>query len=178
MSRRAAAALALMIGVPGATLLSTQQAGFRINTSSSMPCGIWHIEPIPAQITRGMIVTACLPPGPIARMALQRGYVGLGDCPGGAEPLLKPIAAIPGDVVQVTADGISVNGTPIPNAAPLSRDGDGRSLPAMPRGEYVVPPGSVWLLSSYSRDSFDGRYFGRIPMASIQSAARPVLVFP
>lgn len=177
MNRRAAVALALMIGVPGIALVWARHAGFRLNTSSSMPRGIWRIAPLPAHIDRDMIIMACLPSGPIARMALQRGYVGLGDCPSGAEPLLKPVAAVAGDVVQVTQAGVAVNSTLIPNTILMARDGAGRALPAMPIGEYIVPPGSVWLLSSYSPDSFDGRYFGSIPATSIQAAASPVWVF-
>jgi type IV secretory pathway protease TraF len=39
-----------------------------------------------------------------------------------------------------------------------------------------VPADTVWLLSGHDPRSFDSRYFGAVPAASIQGIARPIWV--
>jgi hypothetical protein len=51
-----------------------------------------------------------------------------------------------------------------------------RTRPISP-GTYRVAPGHVWLLSSYSADSWDSRYLGPVPVTEIRGVARPVWVF-
>ena len=91
-------------------------------------------------------------------------------------PLLKQIAAVPGDTVRVTEAGISVNGRPLPHTAPLASDSQGRPLPHVPPGIYQVEPGTVWLLSTYNARSFDSRYFGPVPVAALRARLRPIAV--
>jgi conjugative transfer signal peptidase TraF len=150
------------------------QQGYRINTTASAPKGLWHLEPIPARLVPGMLVLACLPSNALARMALRRAYVGPGRCGNGLEPLLKPVAAIEGDVVEISREGISINRRMAPNSTALEHDSASRELPGIPIGTYSVQPGEVWLLSSHSPESFDSRYFGGIPVANIQGLARPI----
>jgi conjugative transfer signal peptidase TraF len=176
MTRRAALGLAIGLTASGLLLAIAGKAGYRLNTTSSMPEGIWHVSPAPARLRTAMIVVACLPAGPIAQMALRRAYVDPGPCSSGTEPLLKPIAAVAGDIVEVTGDGLAVNGAAIADSAPLARDDAGRTLPAIPIGARLVRPGEVWLVSDYSRKSFDSRYFGGVPVANIQAAATPIWV--
>jgi conjugative transfer signal peptidase TraF len=176
MTPHAAFGLAGAVAASALLLAGAGKAGYRLNTTSSMPAGIWHVSPVPARLRRGMIVVACLPAGPIAQMALRRAYVAPGPCASGTEPLLKPIAAVAGDVVEVTGDGLVVNGAAIADSAPLARDDAGRTLPAIPIGAWQVLPSEVWLVSDYSRKSFDSRYFGGVPIANIQAAATPIWV--
>ena len=49
-------------------------------------------------------------------------------CPDGFSPLIKPVVAWPGDLVSVSANGIRVNGRPLPNSAPIERDSKGQQL--------------------------------------------------
>ena len=98
-------------------------AGWRINYSPSMPMGVWRLHPVAEPFQREQIVSICPPDRAVVRDARRRGYIGKGDCPGGYEPLLKPVAAIPGDVVTVDADGIAVNGRSLTNSAALTVDG-------------------------------------------------------
>ena len=146
-------------------------AGLRFNTTPSMPVGIWRVTPR-GEIARGAIVTAC----PAAREA--RRYLRPGDCPLGVEPLVKPVAAVAGDVVTVSSAGVAVNGLPVAHTAQLARDSAGRSLQAVPAGRYRVAPGTVWLLSGHDPRSFDSRYFGPVPISAIRAVMRPVLVLP
>lgn len=160
-------------GAMGAMLLAGA-AGFRFNATNSMPVGVWHVREGNA-IKRGEIVTVCLPDAP-SQLARQRGYVARGSCPDGAEPLVKPVAAVAGDVVTVQPGGIAVNGRAIPNTAALSRDEAGRPLHGARAGSHVVASGEAWLLSGRDGRSFDSRYFGPVPLSSITAAARPIWV--
>lgn len=164
------AAAAVLLGLAG-----TYAAGFRVNVTASMPAGLWHVEGADT-VTRGMTVTACLPASALRSLGVARGYLAAGYCPGGLEPLVKPVAAVGGDVVEVRAAGIMVNGEALPGTAPLSMDSAGRAMQGVPVGRYHVPPGQVWLLSGHDPRSFDSRYWGPVSTANIVSAARPVWV--
>ena len=166
-----------------AGLLVTLEVGFteglRLNTTASMPVGVWRLAPlIPTQVTRGAIVTVCLPDLPVVHQGVARGYIRAGSCPSGIEPVVKPIAAIGGDVVTVGRSGISVNGLAMRGTAQLPRDAGGRTLHGVPAGVYTVEPEHVWLLAPRNRRSFDSRYFGEVPVSSIQAAARLLWVLP
>jgi conjugative transfer signal peptidase TraF len=176
-NRRAAFLAAVGVPLLGGIVLAARTTSLRLNTTDSMPRGLWHVSPLPGRIRRGMTVTVCLPKGAAARLALARNYVSPGPCASGVAPLLKPVAAVPGDVVRVSASGITVNGVPIPNSAALERDADGRPLRPISPGTYRVAPGHVWLLSNYSADSWDSRYLGPVPVTDIRGVARPVWVF-
>lgn len=112
----------LAMGTGGALVLGIAlagTAGLRVNATASMPHGIWHVEALGARIGRGEIVSVCLPQSPALNEAVERGYISDGACPGGHEPLMKPVAAVAGDRVTVTALGIAVNGEQIAQSAPL-----------------------------------------------------------
>jgi conjugative transfer signal peptidase TraF len=139
----------------------------RLNVTRSLPLGVYVVE-APA-IARGSIVLACLPAW-IAPLARRRGYVPEGGrCAGGILPIGKPVLASLGDTVAVTPAGLVVNRRAVPNSRALSRDRQGRVLPRIPLGAYVVRPGMVWLVSTYSPLSFDSRYFGPIPLGNIRA---------
>jgi conjugative transfer signal peptidase TraF len=146
-------------------------AGLRINASPSLPVGL-YITTVDA---RANLVEFC-PDEPFASLAVSRGYRDRGTCSDGAAPLLKPIVAVAGDNVEVSARGISVNGVLLSNTAPLSKDTKGRPLTAWPFGRYVVSPGMVWVASSYHPRSFDSRYFGPVSTAAIRHRVKPFLV--
>src|SRR5690349_2535022 len=79
----------------------------RLNTTPSMPRGLYFMTPGEPQ--RGATVLVCLPVS-LAAWGVARGYIGYGDCDNGSEALLKTIAAVAGDVVTVRESGIAVNG--------------------------------------------------------------------
>jgi conjugative transfer signal peptidase TraF len=91
---------------------------------------------------------------------------------------MKPIAAVAGDRVEVTTNGIRVNGKLIPNSTAHLKDHHGRPLKPWPSGEYIVPDGSLWVISDFNNWSFDSRYFGPIPCALVQHRLRPFWTFP
>jgi len=144
--------------------------GLRINTSPSLPMGLY----ITTADANANLVEFC-PVEPIATLSRMRGYRAPGTCGDGADPLLKPIVAKSGDVVEVSALGISVNGYLLHNTAPLSADTKGRHLKAWPPGHYVVAPGTIWVASSYHPGSFDSRYFGPVATAAIRHRLKAFL---
>ena len=171
----AAAAFVAAAVVAGHIL--ARDAGIFVNVTPSMARGLWQQSGQPPK--RGDVVIACPPAMHVLQLGADRGYLGGGDCPSLYEPLIKPIAAMPGDTVVVRPDGmIEVNGTALQNSRSLSRDGAGRPLPGIPAGTYGVAPGQVWLISSYSPRSFDSRYLGPVPVSSIRGTVKPLWTLP
>ena len=100
--------------------------------------------------------------GDYAELAKERGYLQAGSCPSGLRPLLKMVAALPGDYVDTSALCIrAVDKFDRPLASVLR---DGR-----------IPSGMALVLTPHS-GSFDGRYFGLIPLESLQRV-RPLFIF-
>jgi conjugative transfer signal peptidase TraF len=97
--------------------------GIRINASTSLPLGIYKETPD----FRAPLIEFC-PPEPYGSFAASRGYRSLGNCPDRAAPLMKPVVAKPGDIVDVSSLGITVNGVLLPNTAPKSKDSEGRPM--------------------------------------------------
>lgn len=146
--------------------------GLRINGSPSLPVGFYMTSSEPG----AKLVEFC-PAEPFASLALSRGYRDQGVCRDGGAPLLKPVVARAGDLVEVSTAGIAVNGHFLPNTAPLGTDTNRRPLASWPQGHYIVERGFVWVASSYSPRSFDSRYFGPVPISSIRDRVRPLLTF-
>jgi conjugative transfer signal peptidase TraF len=146
--------------------------GIRINTSYSLPMGLYMRTSDP----RAGLIEFC-PEGRFAVESSERGYRTSGFCPDGAVPLLKPIVAQPGDTVEMSAGGITVNGRLLPSTAPVAKDRLGRRLEPWPNGRYAVEAGTVWVASSYNRGSYDSRYMGPIPTRLIRSRLKPVWTF-
>lgn len=134
-------------------------AGLRFNPTPSLPKGVYRI--VPGIPERNELVSFCLE-GEFAELALERGYLEPGSCPSGLRPLLKRLAALPGDSVD-------------PYSHPICAvDSHGRSMaPALVPG--VVPPGMALVLADHP-GSFDSRYFGFVPLDSLQRV-KPIFVF-
>jgi conjugative transfer signal peptidase TraF len=143
---------ALFIGVWLAlTFALASGVGLRFNPTPSLPMGIYRLAPgLPE---KNDLVSVCLQ-GEFAELALERGYLEPGSCPSGLRPLLKRLAALPGESVD-------------PSAFPIrSVDSQGRSIsPVLMPG--VVPPGMALVLADHP-GSFDSRYFGFVPLDRLQ----------
>ncbi|MGH7616121.1 MAG: S26 family signal peptidase [Gemmatimonadaceae bacterium] len=121
------------------------------------------------------MVMVCLP-SLASAFARSRGFIPPGSCHDGSAPIGKTVAAVAGDTVDVTPVGIAVNGGLLPNSRALTIDSEHRPLRAFPFGRFLVGNTQVWLVSSYSARSFDSRYFGPVPLNSIITGIRPLLV--
>lgn len=144
--------------------------GVRVNTSSSLPLGLYART----DNASASLVEFC-PAEPFASISRERGYRIPGfSCLDRAVPLLKPVVARTGDVVDVSPAGIAVNGHMLPNTSPLKTDAASRPLIAWPSGTYVVSPGTIWVASTYSRASYDSRYIGPVEESSIRGRLKPL----
>ena len=174
MTERGAGGLSVIAWLASPVLLIAMGwlAGLRLNLTGSLPVGLYVTSP--SLPVRRALVLVCLP-AKVAGFARARGYVPRGEeCPNGVAPIGKPVAAIAGDTVTVTPTGILVDGTAVPNTRALASDRKGRRLPQLATGRYVVEPGTVWIVSSYSRFSFDSRYFGAIEARQVRANLQPL----
>ena len=158
---RRAALVAIVVSIVAFQLFGF--FGLRINRSPSLPVGLYVVT----SDSSANLIEFC-PAEPFAALSLARGYRDPGACRDGGAPLLKPVVAKAGDLVELSWRGISVNGLLLPNTAPLSKDTKGRPLTAWPFGRYPVSPGTVWVASSYHSRSFDSRYFGPVYTTAIR----------
>ncbi|HTT79780.1 MAG TPA: conjugative transfer signal peptidase TraF [Stellaceae bacterium] len=133
------------------------------NASSSVPIGFYAIHSA-GKLHIGELVVVS-PPHALARFLAGRRYL-----PEGV-PMLKHVLALRGQTVCRTGRVISVDG--IAMGAALDRDTRGRPLPVW-QGCQRIPAGDVFLMNRKSPDSFDGRYFGLLPSATIIGRADPI----
>ncbi len=158
----------------GVVLAVTALAGgYRINLTPSEPLGLWRIVPLHRPVAIGDVVFICPPTTPEMREARARGYLRPGSCPDGVAPLIKTVIAVTGQHVEIGAD-VSVDGRAVSSSRLASRDGSAR--PLVPFTSGIVPPGFVFLHSSFS-GSYDSRYFGPVPTSGILGLAQEVLTY-
>lgn len=150
--------------------------GLRINLTPSMPMGLYQAQTrvLDQPIQRGALVLVCPPNTPALQLAMNRNYIGAGSCPNHSQPLLKPVVAVAGDTVELTAQGIRINQIFLPNSSIQKTDSTGRPLPHLPFGRYRVRAGEVWLIATHSPQSFDSRYFGPIQETRITATVTSV----
>lgn len=149
--------------------------GARINTTKSMPRGLYWTTSAP--IHKGAFVLLCPPPGALFDAAKARGYLGAGFCPGGYGSLMKQVVAQTGDTVTVSAEGVRVNGTPLPRSAPRKTDPAGRPLPRPPPVCQRLSKTELLVMSDQSDTAFDSRYFGPIHRAQVKAVLKPILTW-
>jgi len=154
--RRLARAAAI---VASATVVLTACAfaggGFTWNLSPSLPQGLYRLAPASAP-TRGS--TLLFPPPPLAAAVIaSRRYL-----PPGTK-LLKTVAALPGDRVDIDANSYRVNGREI--GAVASLDSAGR--PLQPFLFSATVSAGYAFVATGAPLSFDSRYWGPIPLSSV-----------
>jgi len=133
------------------------------NASASVPVGLYRTKR-PHALGLGEIVVV-RPPARLAAFLDRRDYLPLG------VPLLKRVAALPGQRVCRVGAVVSIDGRPI--ARTLKHDRRGRPLPVW-SGCFVLDEQSVFLLNRDRPDSLDGRYFGALPGGAVVSRAIPI----
>jgi len=169
--RRFASAALLLTGALG----TAGWAGLRVNTTHSIPPGVYWLTDRP--VTLGDTVLVCPPQFPVIAEAYRRGYIGVGFCPGGYEYLFKRALAAKNDVVSIEPSGVLVNGSSIPNSAQMSADPAGRMLPAYRTESLRLTANDVLLIANHSPRSFDGRYFGPVDRSLIRGVVVPLVTW-
>jgi conjugative transfer signal peptidase TraF len=133
------------------------------NASASVPIGLYAVKPTGVHQVGDLVVVR--PPEALAAFLETRGYLARG------VPLLKHIAALPGQDVCRTGRMITVDGVTLGHAQ--DRDHLGRILPRW-EGCRLVADHEVFLMNWQSENSLDGRYFGPLPAAAIVGRADPL----
>ena len=135
------------------------------NASASVPIGLYAVRPAGIlQIAELVIVQ---PPIALATFMDQRRYLPIG------VPMLKRVAALPGQTVCRVGRMVTVDGTGLGKA--LERDRRGRPLPVW-QGCQRVGVGEVFLMNWRSEDSLDSRYFGPLAATTIIGRAEPLWI--
>lgn len=169
--RRRAAWVLPLVGFGLAAPLLMGLAGARVNTTPSLAYGVYWDVADP--VTRGAHVEFCPPSRhPAMVVALARGHLQKGSCPGGVVPFLKRVAGLPGDRISVRPEGVWVNGQRLPNS-----ERSGAPMPPMQLVDYVLPDDELLLMSPMTNQSLDGRYYGPVARKSIHTVVRPVLTW-
>ncbi|GLR87611.1 conjugal transfer protein TraF [Bradyrhizobium iriomotense] len=168
----------LVILVAGAGLVAAVAGagwctGLRINMTASYPRGLWRIETLDRAAAAGDLVFICPPETAEFERAFARGYIRRGLCAGGLSPLIKTVAAVSGQQIDV-ADQVFIDGRPLTGSDVRHTDAAGRPLAPFAGG--VIPDGDLYLHSDFA-GSYDSRYFGTIPSSGILGLARPILTF-
>jgi conjugative transfer signal peptidase TraF len=133
------------------------------NATASVPKGFYALRAAD-ELEVGDLV-AILPPEPLASFLDEGGYLPRG------LPLIKPVAALPGqwicrEGVEVTIDGRIA-------ATARVRDSRGAPLPVW-TGCRTVGPDELFLLNTTRTDSLDGRYFGVVPADAVLGRVQPL----
>lgn len=150
-------------------------AGARINTTHSIPLGLYWITNEPLSV--GVYVMFCPPKSHAFQIAEKRNYIGPGYCDAGTEQLMKRVLAAKGDTVTVTDEGVTVNGQKLPHTAPFAHDPAGRAMPDFHAEHYRLESGEILVMGLASPLSYDSRYFGPIPAAAVTSTITPTLTW-
>ncbi len=143
--------------------------GLRTTWSGSVAPGLyWAL--VRQRPQTGELVVVCPPQG---HWLAQRGYLGRGACPGGIEPIGKPVVAVAGDVVEIGERFVSVNGRRLEGEV-ARLDSRGRRMVRWKPGRYELGAGQLWLHSSYHPRSLDSRVYGPVEQSAVQEVLVPV----
>jgi len=134
------------------------------NASASAPVGLYLVDSYAFPKPGDLVVLT--PTDDIAHLIGERGYL-----PAGV-PLLKRIAAMPGQTVCRRGAAVSIDDAPV--ALARARDSVGRVMPVW-QGCRGIAAGGLFLLNPVA-DSLDGRYFGPASSSNVIGIARPLLI--
>lgn len=135
----------------------------------SLPHGI-YVRSIGAPKIGDYAVT-CLT-DEIARYGIGRGYLVAGNCETGSVAVMKIIKGVPGDYFTIKNGHFELKGIEYPI---LDRDSQGRPLkPFYKANRVVLDKDKYLLLSTYAKNSWDGRYWGPVP---IKYLVKPLWIF-
>jgi conjugative transfer signal peptidase TraF len=130
------------------------------NATASVPTGLYAIRPAAGRELGELDAVA--PPETLANFLASGGYLPKG------VPLLKHVAAMPGQRVCRFGAAVTIDGRRVGLAR--ARDRCGRILPSW-TGCRAIAAGELFLMNPQAPDSLDGRYFGPLPAISVLGRA-------
>ena len=160
MRRRSALILTgLAIAMMGAASVLVDQNRLIWNRTESAPIGLYWRSDGPLTLNGWAVVSAS---SEAARWTSENGFTGTD------WPLVKRIAALPGDEICREGNAISINHVRFAEA--LESDSLGRQMPVW-HSCSILAEDEVFLLNSHPR-SIDGRYFGPTKVSDIGGSIR------
>jgi conjugative transfer signal peptidase TraF len=137
-----------------------------VNLSNCEPLGIYTVTPCHHLKIGDMIM--------IETPKNARPYIyGRGWLPKGW-PLLKTVGAVAGDNYRITNKSFYISSKYV---GPIfSYDSQGKPLPRL-RGQFTVEKGHILPVAPLLKSSFDGRYFGPVPLRSVIGKAKIIIKF-
>ncbi|WP_340584125.1 S26 family signal peptidase [Brucella pseudogrignonensis] len=133
------------------------------NASASVPVGLYRI--VSANHLDVTDLAVVLPPADLAGFLDERRYLPRG------LPLLKRVLALSGTTVCRNGAEITAYGMTYGQAR--ERDGQGRPLPVW-QGCRTLRADEAFFMNWEAPDSFDGRYFGPLPLSTVVGRAIPL----
>lgn len=136
----------ILLGIPFIILTAVAMEAYQYNISdSSAPRGIYHLQ-VSNRPKVGDLVAMRMP--------------------------MKTIAAVAGQHVRFSPEGVYVDGRLLPNSKPESN-----LVRRCPYGDYVVPFNMFLPMGTNNLDSFDGRYTCFETQNLIKGKAEPVITW-
>lgn len=133
------------------------------NASASVPIGFYAVQSIDTPSVGDLVVLE--PPLPLGNWLLENGYLGAD------VPLIKHVAALPGQ--RVCRIGVTVTVDDKPVATAKIRDRLDRPLPSW-QGCRTLASDQIFFLNPDREASLDGRYFGPLSADTIIGRAVPI----
>ena len=134
------------------------------NASASAPIGLYRVERNERLEVGDYVLVK--PDEALAKFITQRGYLSENI------PLLKRVAAVPGDEICRQSEAILINKIHVADA--LNFDSLGREMPSW-NGCFTLQSDEMFLLND-PENSLDGRYFGATNAVDAIGVAKPVWV--
>jgi len=139
----------------------------RVNINRSFPLGFYRI--CDENPERGDLVFIKPPENSVAQWGRRNGAI--------SRPTqLKRIYGMEEDNVEISCEGVRINGVLIEKSKIIRELPDGTLIPSTAQSG-VIPKNNVWVMSEHNERSFDSRYFGPVPFENIQSKAKPLWVW-
>lgn len=154
---------------------SLDRAGYTVtaNLTPSVPVGLYISDANQQGAERGKLV-AFYPHNEAAQYAFQRGWMKPGSV------YVKRVAATAGDMVCADKE-LTVRTQSVGETAAFVRvgeiaetDHDGQPLPHILSGCSRVPEGYFLPVGDGVPNSYDGRYYGFVPVSAIEANLRPL----
>ncbi|MFT4059272.1 MAG: conjugative transfer signal peptidase TraF [Legionella sp.] len=149
--------------------------GIRINTSNSIPKGIYLLKR--GHQLKDHYIIFCPEPKPVFNEARLRGYIDYGLCAHRFGYLMKKVVAVHGDQISSTLSGVFINGQLLPFSKPKIQDGLNRPLSLWLIKQYQLKSDEVFTMTDQSETSFDGRYYGPIHTSQIKGIVIPMITW-
>ena len=159
--------------------------GLIINTTDSAPHGFYRLAQGSEayRLKRGDYVAFCLSEDQYTALDIKnRKYIParlplpwIQRCAFDLGPLLKNAVGLPGDTVEVSQQGVRINGNLLANSKPKRKDAQGRALPHR-EGFLILGRNEYWFHLPLE-NSLDSRYYGPVQGSDVKGKVDALLTF-